>query len=293
MPFSISKRFNWSKVEPYLCIYHMTNKKRFRKYWKWFKIITLIYIMIGVALFFLQDKFVFHPKKLPADYQYSFDIPFRQIDLPVTENKNLSVVQFTVPDSIRKGIVLYFHGNRMNINRYAPFAKNFTRNNYEVWMMDYPGFGKSTGKRNEAILYEDALLFYKIANSTMAADSIIIYGKSIGTGIAAYLASKRGCKKLILETPYYSMDALAKHYFFAYPVVPMTKYSLPTYQHFEYIKAPITIFHGTKDRVIPFKQAKKLSTLYQGTELITIEKGSHNNLNDYSLYHKKLDSLLQ
>lgn len=271
----------------------MTTKKKIRKFWKWFKIIALIYIMIGVALYFLQDKFIFHPKKLSADYIYSFDIPFRQIDLPVTATKNLSIVQFTVPDSIRKGIVLYFHGNRENINRYAPFAKNFTRNNYEVWMMDYPGYGKSTGKRKEKILYEDALTFYKMALSRMASEHIIIYGKSLGTGIAAQLASVRDCKKLILETPYYSMDALAKHYFFLYPVVPMSKFAMPTYKHFEYIKAPISIFHGTKDRVIPYKHAKKLAALKQGSELITIEKGRHNNLNDFPLYQQKIDSLLQ
>ncbi|HQV54337.1 MAG: alpha/beta fold hydrolase [Chitinophagaceae bacterium] len=271
----------------------MINKKSLRKFWKWFKIITLIYIMIGVALYFLQDKFIFHPKKLPTDYEYKFEIPFRQIDLAVSDEKNMSIVQFTVPDSVRKGVVLYFHGNRENINRYAPFAKNFTRNNYEVWMMDYPGYGKSTGKRKEKILYEDALTFYKMAMGKVAADSIIIYGKSLGTGIAAQLASVRDCKKLILETPYYSMDALAKHYFFIFPVVPMTKYSIPTHQYFEYISAPISIFHGTNDRVIPYKHAKRLTSQKNGTELITIEKGRHNNLNDFPLFHEKLDSLLQ
>ncbi len=281
------------KSEPYLCAVFMTNKKQLLKFLKWFKIIALIYIMIGVALYFLQDKFIFHPKKLPADYLYKFDVPFRQIDLPVNEEKNLSIVQFTVPDSIRKGIVLYFHGNRENINRYAPFAQNFTRNNYEVWMIDYPGYGKSTGKRKEKILYEDALTLYKMAISKVAADSIIIYGKSLGTGIAAQLASVRDCKKLILETPYYSMDALAKYYFFIFPVVPMMKYSIPTYQYFEYINAPVTIFHGTKDRVIPYKHAKKLAALQKGVELIKIEKGRHNNLNDFTLFHQKLDSLLQ
>ena len=106
--------------------------------------------MIGVALFFLQDKFIFRPEKLPADYTYKFAIPFRQIDLPVAIERNLSIIQFTVPDSVRKGIVLYFHGNRSNINRYAQYASNFTRNGYEVWMMDYPGYGKSTGKRTES-----------------------------------------------------------------------------------------------------------------------------------------------
>jgi alpha-beta hydrolase superfamily lysophospholipase len=269
------------------------NKVRLKKYWKWFKITALIYIVIGIALFFLQEKFIFHPEKLPADYKYKFDIPFREIDLPVNTEKNISIVQFTVPDSVRKGIVLYFHGNRKNINRYAPFAGNFTKNGYEVWMMDYPGFGKSTGKRTEKILYADALLLYKMAISRIAADSIIIYGKSLGTGIAAQLASVRDCKRLILETPYYSMDALAKNYFFIYPVMPMSKYAIPTCEYFEYIRAPIHIFHGTRDGVIPYKQARWLTEKKPGTELITIEKGEHNNLNDFPLFHHKLDSLLK
>ncbi len=268
------------------------NKSRFKKLWKWFKIIALVYVMIGAALYFLQDLFIFHPRKLPADYKYQFDFPFRQIDLPVTGKKTLSIVQFTVPDSVRKGIVLYFHGNRQNINRYAKYAANFTRNGYEVWMMDYPGYGKSTGKRSEKILYADALILYKMAISKVSVEHIIIYGKSLGTGIAAQLASVRDCKRLILETPYYSMDALAKHYFFIYPVLPMTKYTLPTYQHFEFIKAPVTIFHGTKDAVIPYKQASWLTEKKNGTELITIEKGQHNNLADFPLFQQKLDSLL-
>lgn len=269
-------------------------KKAFlQKGWKWFKIASLIYIMTGAVLYFLQEKFIFRPKKLPADYAYQFDIPFREINLPVTEEKNLSIVQFTVPDSVRKGIVLYFHGNRGNINRYANQATLFTQNEYEVWMMDYPGFGKSTGKRTEKILYEDALTFYKMAHSKVPAEQIIIYGRSLGSGIASQLASVRDCKKLILETPYYSMDALAQHYFFMYPVSPMSKYSLPTWQHLEYVKAPVIIFHGTKDKVIPYKQAERLVMKKNGARLITIPKGGHNNLADFEQFRQKLDSLLQ
>ena len=263
-----------------------------KKFWKWLKIPVLVYIIIGIGLFLLQDKFIFHPEKLPADYKYKFDIPFIEIDMPVAVERNLSIVQFTVPDSIRKGIVLYFHGNRKNINRYAPFATTFTRNGYEVWMIDYPGYGKTTGKRSEEMLYSDAMIFYKMAISKVSAEHIIIYGKSLGTGIAAQLASVRDCKRLILETPYYSMDALAKHYFFIYPVIPMTKYTLPTFQYFEYINAPVSIFHGTNDEIIPYKQAERLTAIKKGTELITIEKGEHNNLASFPLYQHKLDSLL-
>jgi uncharacterized protein len=268
-------------------------KKRWlKKSWKLFRIIFIVYVIIGVALYFLQELFIFHPKKLPADYAYQFDIPFREINLPVSAKKNLSIVQFTVPDSVRKGIVLYFHGNRQNINRYAKYAAGFTRNKYEVWMIDYPGYGKSTGKRTEQILYNDALLFYKMAISKVSAEHIILYGKSLGTGIAAQLASVRDCKRLILETPYYSLDAMARHYFFIYPVMPFTKYAIPTCEYFEYINAPITIFHGTRDGVIPYKHAKWLTEKKPGTVLITIPKGKHNNLGTFPLFQQQLDSLL-
>lgn len=77
-----------------------------------------------------------------------------------------------------------------------------------------------------------------------------------------------------------------------YPVMPMTKYALPTNKYFDYIKAPITIFHGTSDGVIPYKHAKRLVEKKPGTELITIEKGKHNNLAQFPLFQQKLDSLL-
>ncbi len=269
-------------------------KKRIGKIWRWFRFVLLVYVAGGVALYFFQDDILFHPEKLPPDHKFQFDIPFEEINYPVTGEKNLSIIHFTVPDSSCKGAVLYFHGNRKNVSRYAPFAKNFTRNGYEVWMMDYPGFGKSTGERNEQVLYDDAYRVYRLARNNFSADSIIIYGKSIGTGVAAQLASKRDCKRLILETPYYSVDALAKNYFFMYPVNPMTKYEIPIYRFFEKVTAPVSIFHGTKDRIIPYKQSKRLMKEAKSqTELITIKKGKHNNLNDFEIYHRKLDSLLR
>ena len=265
-----------------------------RRTWNRIKIIIAIYIAVGVVLYFLQEKMLFHPAPLPADYNYQFDISFKEINLAVNKEKNLSIVQFTVPDSICKGVVLYFHGNRQNIHRYAPYATNFTKNDYEVWMMDYPGFGKSTGKRTEQIIYDDALRLYKMARTRFSPDSIIIYGKSIGTGVSCELASIRDCKRLILETPFYSADALARHYFPVYPVRMMTKYSFPSYKYFEKIAAPVTIFHGTNDEVIPYSQSKRLmKEIRSNGELITIEKGTHNNLNDFRLFHQKLDSVLK
>lgn len=133
-----------------------------------------------------------------------------------------------------------------------------------------------------------------MAASKYHKDSIIIYGKSFGTGIAAYLASVKDCRRLILETPYYSVPDLFGCYAFMYPTERMSIYKIRTNEYLQEVKAPVTIFHGTDDGVIPYRCAEKLKTVLKPSdEFITIEKGTHHDLNNFALFHQKLDSLLQ
>ena len=264
-----------------------------RKIFRWTKIIIIVYCSAGIALYYLQEKLMFHPTPLLPDYQFKFDIPFKEINIPLNAKDNLSLVQFFPNESIAKGVVLYFHGNRDNINRYSKYASNFTKNGYEVWMIDYPGYGKTTGKFTEENVYMQAKEMYKLANSRFGKDSIIVYGKSLGSGIAAYLASKKICKRLILETPYYSIPDLFSHYAPVFPVNAMTHFKFPTGEYLKEVNIPVTIFHGNDDGVIPYSCAAKLKkVLKQGDEFITIDKGAHNDLNNFVLFHEKLDSVL-
>ncbi|HRI20410.1 MAG TPA: alpha/beta fold hydrolase [Panacibacter sp.] len=263
---------------------------------KWIKIILIIYLMAGFLLYFFQDKFLFHPEALKADYAFQFATPFKEINIAYDSFTTFNIIRFKPADSsLKKGAVIYCHGNMENINHYAEFAPDFTRHGYEVWIMDYPGFGKSTGPINEDILYTEALQVYKmVMASGYAADSIIIYGKSLGTGIAAQLASVSDCKRLILECPYYSIENIAAHYAWMYPVGWMIHYKIPTFEYIKKITAPIVIFHGTEDGTIPFSNAEKLKVFMKpGDELIAIEGGGHNDLNDFPVMKQKLDSLLE
>ncbi len=265
-----------------------------KKCWKWFKIIAIIYIVGGVALYFLQDLILFHPVSLKRQYHYDFPEPHNDISIPINEKDTLNLVDFSSTGPATRGVVLYFHGNKRNISWYAKYIPYFTREGYQVLMIDYPGFGKSTGKLTEKKLYDWALQVYKIAIKRFAADSIIIYGKSMGTGIAAQLASVRDCKRLILETPYYDFPSVVRHYLPFYPVRWMLHYEIPTHQYIQQVTAPITIFQGTRDRVITYSNAAGLKPLLKsGDEFVTINNGSHNNLFTYAVTTRKLDSLLQ
>ena len=271
----------------------MSNKKK-RRIFKIVRVLVFLYAFLGIALFFLQDYFLFHPVKLSRDHHYQFNIPFEEVDIPFNKTDTINLVKFFPLDSFRRGVVIYFHGNKGNINRYAKFVSNFTKHGYEVWMEDYPGFGKSVGERNENLLYRQAEKIYTMAANKFTTNKIIIFGKSFGTGIAAYIASVKNCEQLILETPYYSIPDLFGCYAPIYPTTAIANYKIPSFQYLKQVKVPITIFHGTNDGVIPYRCAARLKTVLKTTDqFITIENGTHHNLNDFPLFHQKLDSLLE
>lgn len=253
----------------------------------------IIYCLPGIALYYGQDKFLFHPEAVDREQPYNFHEPHKEINLPYSQTANINIVQFTTTDSVPKGVVLYFHGNRKNISRYAAAAPAFTKQGYELWMIDYPGYGKSTGEFTEQKLYDWALVFYKLARARFRPDSIILYGRSMGSGIATQLAAIRDCKYLLLETPYYSFPSVVGTYAPIYPVERMIRFKIPTWQYLQQVTAPVVIFHGTDDGVIRYSNAKRLLPyLKKGDQFITIENGSHNDLAGSAVYQKKLDSLL-
>ncbi|MGH2552828.1 MAG: alpha/beta hydrolase [Chitinophagaceae bacterium] len=281
---------NLSPKERVVIIFAGMNKKKF---FKWLQIVIIIYVLFGATLYFLQDAILFHPVSLKRDHHYNFPEPHREINIAINDKDTLSLVDFSSTDTSTRGIVLYFHGNKKNISWYSKYIPYFTRHGYQVLMIDYPGFGKSTGKLTEQKLYDWALQVYKIAHKRFSADSIIIYGKSMGTGIAAQLAAKRDCKRLILETPYYDFPSVVSHYLPLYPVRWMLHYDLPTYEYLKVVSAPVTIFQGTKDKLVTYSNAKRLKPiLKKGDEFITIKGAGHNNLYKYKELTGKLDSLL-
>ncbi len=264
-----------------------------RKIYRITIVVTLLYCSVGIALYHLQEKLLFHPKALPPDFQFRFDVPFKEVNIPMTETENLNLIQFFPNDSTPKGVVIYFHGNSDNVTRYAKHATNFTKHGYEVWMPDYPTYGKTTGKLAEETFYRQAKEVYKLAHSKFSADSIIVYGKSLGSGVASHIAANNDCKALILETPFYSLPDLFRHYAPIYPVSRMSHFKFPVGTNLEEVKAPVTIFHGTDDKVIPYSNSLQLKKeLKPGDEFITIEGGAHNNLVSFTLFRSKLDSVL-
>lgn len=255
-------------------------------------VLLCIYIMVGSLLYFLQEKMMFFPTVLEQDYQYKFSQPFEELFLKTDEEAVINAIHFKVKNP--KGVILYFHGNAGDLSRWGFVAEYFVEKQYDVLIMDYRTYGKSTGKLSEQALYTDAEFFYNYLKERYNEDEITLFGRSLGTGIAAYLASKNKPKQLILETPYYSITDVAKSRFPIFPVEKLLKYRLPTFQYIQKVSCPITMFHGTEDVVVPYKSAKKLfkSAPKALTTFVTIDGGNHGDLSNYELYHRKIREVL-
>jgi pimeloyl-ACP methyl ester carboxylesterase len=254
-------------------------------------LIIFAYVIAGILLYRYQKKLLFKPVKLEKGYVFRFNPPFREFNIPLNDTDRLNGVLLRAPDP--RGIIIYFHGNKGNITDYGNAVSAFTSQHYDVLLMDYPGYGKSTGPDGEQDLYRDATVIYQLATSYFKPDSIIIYGRSLGTAMASELASRHYCRALVLECPFYSFDALARHYLPIYPVNWLLKYHFPVYRFLQRVRVPVIIFHGTRDGLIPHKQTRKLKALLKpGDRFVSIPGGHHNDLPRFPLYSRVMDSLL-
>ena len=269
-----------------------TLQKNLNKRLKKFILVLLgIYVMIGSALYFFQEKILFLPTTLEQDYQYSFNYSFEELFLKTDKDAVINAIHFKTENP--KGVILYFHGNAGDLSRWGTITEYFAERNYDVLVIDYRTYGKSKGKLSESAMYKDAQYCYDYLMKHYPENKITLYGRSLGTGIASYLASKNQPKQLILETPYYSILDVAKHRFPMFPVKQLLKYRFPTYQYLPEIKCSITIIHGTEDSVVPYSSGKKLSELpIKNLDFITVEGAEHNNLIEFDMYHKVIKTKL-
>src|SRR5690554_6918936 len=166
-------------------------------------VIVALYIMIGASLYFLQEKILFMPTVLPQDFQYEFNHPFEELFLKTEDHAVINALHFKAENP--KGVILYFHGNAGELSRWGIVVQKFVEMRYDVLVMDYRTYGKSTGKLSEKALYSDAELFYKYLLIRYPEDKIVVYGRSLGTTFATYVAAKNHPKQLLLEAPFYSL----------------------------------------------------------------------------------------
>jgi pimeloyl-ACP methyl ester carboxylesterase len=249
-------------------------------------------VFLSVVVYLLKDKFIFKPEKLSPDFEFKYDAPFEEINFDVAPGVRINGLHFFRNET--KGIVLYFHGNSRSIKGWAKYARDFYRYDYDVVLVDYRGFGKSTGKRGEEDMLEDMQFVYKSLAAKYGEENLIIYGRSLGSGFAAKLAADNHPRYLILDAPYYNFKRVVERFLPFLPLQLVLRYHLRTDRWIPKIKCHIYIIHGTKDWLIPIKHSEALQRISpRKITLIRIHGGGHNNLTKFDEYHNFIRDILK
>jgi pimeloyl-ACP methyl ester carboxylesterase len=256
----------------------------------WYIIIGII--ALSIIAYFAQEKIIFKPEKLRQDFQFKYDIPFREYFFDIEPGVRINGLHFFRDDP--KGLILYFHGNTRSIKGWAKYARDFYRHDYDVVLVDYRGFGKSTGKRSEKEMLNDMQFIYSKLADEYSEAHMIVYGRSMGSGFASKLAADNKPRYLILDAPYYSFIKVVERFLPILPVRIVLRFHLRTDKWMRDVKCHTYILHGTRDWLIPIRHSEKLQKLNPSKiTLIRIHGGRHNNLPTFDEYHNFVRDILK
>lgn len=249
------------------------------------------YVGLCVIFYFTQHLYFFRPEILSHSFKYQYPFPFEELNFDTADGGRINAIHFKVPNS--RGIIYYLKGNSRSIKGWGKFAKDFLSNGYDFFMMDYRGFGKSRGKRTQSKLFEDAQQLYKWLATQYPEDRIVLYGRSLGSGIAARIASWNRPRMLILDSPYRSFYRNAVRFGFILPLRWLLRYDLRTDEYLHTVTCPVHIIHGNKDRLISFRQSEELRSLYPDKVILhPVEGAHHNDLPDFPQFFELLYDIL-
>lgn len=255
----------------------------------------IIYALVCLATFFFQEKLIFPTQKLSDD---TITVSSRIDDIEDIELKmrdGNKIRGWFVKNSIseKSNLLIYFGANAEEVSRIIPRMTKFQ--NWSVVLINYRGYGKSEGTPSEQTLFSDSLEIYDyFANrEDINKSNIILMGRSIGTGVATYLAEKRNVSATILVSPYDSLGSVIKEKCPILPVNLILKHKFDSISRAPLIKSPLLIIVGTEDKLIPVWHSRRLGEAWRGE--VSFEKiigEGHNSIDDGEEYWNKINNFL-
>jgi fermentation-respiration switch protein FrsA (DUF1100 family) len=259
--------------------------------------ILLLLLVVGLGLLFfvrwLEPRFAFFPSAGESTTPSEFGVPYTAVTLTTSDGERLRAWRLKGTDS--RALVVYFHGNGGNLSIWAPILSDLARHGFDVLAFDYRGYGLSTGRPTESGVYRDAdaVLDYvaSVRSESRPFDfaqgrpfdsaqgrPVIYWGRSLGTAVAAYAASRRRPDGIILEAGFPDAQAVVR----TSPVLALlsifSTYRFPTAERLAGVSTPALVLHGDADQVIPFALGRALFDRLTGDKtFVAIPGGDHND----------------
>lgn len=243
-------------------------------------IVLICYAGLVAVMYVVQRALMYFPYTVrmtpeEADFPQAQDVMLRAAD-------GTNVIAWLVPPKERKPLVLYFHGNGGSLAHRVARFRRLIDDGTGLLALSYRGYGGSEGSPTEEGLIADARAAYDFARSNYPGARIVLWGESLGTGVAVAIAGEKDVAAVILEAPFTSAADVA---FSAYPIIPvrlLMKDQFRSDERIGRVKAPVLIMHGERDRVVPFRLGERLFAMAnEPKQFVRFPDGGHEDLDRY------------
>jgi fermentation-respiration switch protein FrsA (DUF1100 family) len=239
--------------------------------------IAIIYSILCLLLFIFQRHLIYFPDKTVFFNPNYINLKFEDIYYKTSDE--ISINAWLIPVDSSEKIILFCHGNAGNISHRLESIQIFNRLQLNVFIFDYRGFGKSDGSVSEEGTYRDAMgaWNYLLTQKGYKPSQIIIFGRSLGSGVASWLASKVNPAGLILESSFTSLPDVGASVYPFFPVRLLSRYDYPTSENLSNINCPKLFIHSKGDEIIPYRLGLENYRLAEEPKTFLEIKGSHND----------------
>ncbi len=245
-------------------------------------VLAAAYLLTVGYLYAGQESIIFAGDKLRPDHQFRADLPFQELTIQA-DGAELNALHFKQPNP--RGLVFFLRGNGGNLQSWISNVDYYRRVNYDMFIFDYRGEGKSTGEiKSEEQLHADVRLAWNVISKQYADKPIVLYGRSLGAALATQLATEVDPELLVLVSPFRNMLSMAQA---RYPFVPapVLRYPFANDELIGQVRAPILLVHGDEDRFIPLEHSEALERLATApVELMVIEGADHYDIHLHEAY---------
>lgn len=239
----------------------------------------MLYGTICAYVFFMQGRLIYYPNLPSRELTASpRDIGLEYEDVTITTSDDIRLHGWFVPTQQERGVVLFFHGNAGNISHRLDSIEIFHDLGLSSLIIDYRGYGKSQGKVTEQGTYLDAEAAwqYLTRKRNIPAENIVIFGRSLGGAIAAYLAARQQPGALILESSFTSVPDMGVHLYPILPVRLLSRFSYDTKAALQSVTCPVLVIHSPDDEIIPYVNGRKLFETAKEPKSFLEMRGDHN-----------------
>jgi pimeloyl-ACP methyl ester carboxylesterase len=248
-----------------------------------------VYAALLALLWWGQERLLFMPDRLPPDHRFAVgaDVQERWVEVP---GARLSALHLQRPGA--RGLVFYLHGNAGSLDSWFVNADFWRSTGFDLFMIDYRGYGKSSGRiTSQAQLEADVRAAWAAVAPAYAGRPVVLFGRSLGSGLAAGLAAELQPALTVLVSPYTSLRALAARH---YPWVPsaLLRYPLATDEALPRVRTPVLLLHGGRDDLIPPAHSQALAALAPQARLLVVADAGHNDIQLFPAYLEGLRSAL-